>query len=385
MSETAKTFQAISQELNNRYPQRQDLIEAMILGVIAGEHVFVIGPPGTAKSMIARELVGCLKGSRYFEILLSKNRPDAAVLGPYDMNLLREESKYQRKDTGYLTTVEFAFLDEIGKMSPTLGHDLLAALNERVKHEVTDAGSVHPIPLRTTFAASNEHPTTESEDAAALWDRLLLRASVDYLQSKSDFARMLVAKHPPMPYEITMDDLDMGVDSEMDDVVLDDSAIDAVIELRDLMRREGFTISDRRWRDSTRVLRAAAWLRESTTVEREDLTVLRHVLWDQVDEIDRVRRLVNSVCASGAEELLNLRDQFIELKGEMAGKANLDRQRRTQAYQTISPKVGEVRREVEKLRKGNKNVAMLTETQALLDSMTTWSTDVLNSLGLGVA
>lgn len=231
MTTNAAAIRDLQFELNDRYPQRQDAIEAMLVAMVTKEHAFLLGPPGTAKSMIARDVFSAVSGAEYFEVLMSKNRPAEAVLGPYDLQLLRSESSFVRKDKGFLTTAHFAFLDEAGKMSPTVGHDTLAALNERIKHEVKAGRSAHKIPLMTAIAASNEHPTSASDDAAALWDRLLLRAPVAYLASGTDFAKMLNATHTPITPVMTIEALAWIQDMEIPAVELTEATVDALYEL----------------------------------------------------------------------------------------------------------------------------------------------------------
>ena len=52
-------------------PERESLVESLVLAAVAGEHVLVVGPPGTAKSEAVRRVALELGGS-YFEYLLGR-------------------------------------------------------------------------------------------------------------------------------------------------------------------------------------------------------------------------------------------------------------------------------------------------------------------------
>lgn len=319
MSTLHTDFAAVQAELNAEFPERRDAVEVLTLALLTGQHSFLLGPPGTGKSKLARRFVEHFPGARYFETLLSKNRPDAAVLGPYDMAKLREESAFVRKDEGYLTSVDVSFIDEIGKMSPTSGHDILAALNERIKHEVSNGRSAHRIPLHSVITASNELPAAESEDAAAMWDRLLFRTTVDYIVGNTDFQTMLSAVDGPIGTTIPWPQV-LYVAEEVRDVKLTTETLDAVVALRDTFRQEGLSVSDRRWRDSMAAVRATAWLRGSDSTEPDDLYALRFTHWDNVETIGKVARIILGLISPENEEIATLADDAAALEAELESR-----------------------------------------------------------------
>ncbi len=344
------TLGSIRDELNAKFYERKDTVEALFLAALAREHAFILGPPGTAKSELTREFVGRFPGALYFEQLLSKNRPDQAVLGPYDLPLLRDEGEFRRKDAGYLTTVHFAFLDEAGKMSPTLGHDLLAAANERIKHEVSNGRSSSTIPLHTLFAASNEHPASESEDAAALWDRLLVRSVVDYIQDNGSFKGLLersdaVVQATTLPYE----DLVTAVE-ETGRVVLMDDVLDGVVEIRKALAKDGMTVSDRRWRASMKVVRAHAYMAGRNVADLEDLTALRFTLWEDQEQIRKVERLILSVASPDAEEAIAMLDSLAEFRAGLKAKSDVSEEKSVQYLSEVMGKLQVIEKQATKLR-----------------------------------
>ena len=152
--------------------EREALVETIALAAVAGEHVLVIGPPGTAKSEAVRR-VARAAGGRYFEYLLGRFTEPSEIFGPVDLRRLRE-GVVETETTGMLPEDELAFLDEVFKGSTAILNTLLGLLNERVFRR---GHSVVQCPLRVCVGASNSLP--EDESLAAFADRFLIRVFVD--------------------------------------------------------------------------------------------------------------------------------------------------------------------------------------------------------------
>jgi MoxR-like ATPase len=310
----AVALRSIHDEVSGIYLERRAVIEAVLMAVLAKQHAFILGPPGTGKSEMVREIIGRFDDAEYFESLLSKTRPDAAVLGPYDLPLLKNTGSFKRKITGFLPTANFAFMDEVGKMSPTLGHDLLAIFNERILHEVNGKRSAQPVPLYSVVTASNELIVEESDDAAALWDRLLVRTVVDYIQESGNFAVLLqgavagftnaATSHTTVKFA----DLADVIDNVVPAIDVPVGALETVLKLRDELRSAEITPSDRRWRQCVRLLQASAFFNGRSQVEDDDLHVLRYALWDGPEQIVPVERMTLSLSNPVAEKCLGLLD-----------------------------------------------------------------------------
>lgn len=328
----AQALTRIQNEVNTIYLERRAAIEAILMAVLSKQHAYILGPPGTGKSEMTREVLSRFTGAEYFEQLLSKTRPDQAVLGPYDLPLLREKGDFKRKINGFLYTAEFAFLDEAGKMSPTMGHDLLAALNERVRHEVNGGRSTHPIPLHSAITASNELITGESEDAAALWDRLLVRVVVDFLAEPGNFASLIgggvAAAKSATPTTIPYADLLDVCDNVIPEVEVPTDVLEAYVNLRATLGGDGIRVSDRRWRQTVRLVQSVAFLNGRDQAEVDDLHVLRFALWDEPSQIHTVERATLRISNPLNEKILVVLDDLSEIrKGvtDRKGKALAER------------------------------------------------------------
>ena len=97
---------------------------------MAREHLLVIGPPGTAKSVAVRRIAQTT-GGRYFEYLLGRFTEPNEIFGPVDLRKLREGT-VETDVRGMLPEAEIAFLDEIFQGSSAILNTLLGILNERI-------------------------------------------------------------------------------------------------------------------------------------------------------------------------------------------------------------------------------------------------------------
>jgi MoxR-like ATPase len=152
--------------------EREAMVELVALSAVAGEHLLVIGPPGTAKSEAVRRTARALGGS-YFEYLLGRFTEPSEIFGPVDLRKLREGT-VETETTGMLPEAEVAFLDEVFLGSTAILNTLLGLLNERTFRR---GHTRMKVPLRVCVGASNGLP--EEESLAAFADRFLARIFVE--------------------------------------------------------------------------------------------------------------------------------------------------------------------------------------------------------------
>src|SRR5438132_151940 len=160
--------------IKRRFVGRDEVVDLTAVPVVAGEHLFLYGPPGTAKSARVRQFASAVRG-RYFEYLLTRFSEPNEVFGPVDLVKLRGGT-VATVTTGMLPEAEFAFLDELFNANSAILNNLLTVLNERVYRR---GAETHRLPLVSAFAASNRLP--EDDALQALFDRFLLRCKVDSL------------------------------------------------------------------------------------------------------------------------------------------------------------------------------------------------------------
>ena len=295
------TLAACLADLDQGLLQRDDAVRALLLAALAGEHVLLIGPPGTAKSELARRLRGVFEGARYFERLLTRFSVPEELFGPLSLQAL-EEDRYERLTEGFLPTAQVAFLDEVFKANSAILNALLTLLNER---EFDNGRGRAPVPLITVVGASNEVPDDES--LAAFFDRFLLRVPVAPVDD-AHFADLLAlpSRSAPAPARLREADL-IALRKRADAVALPASVVQRLAEARAACQTQGIAVSDRRWRKLVQLLRVMAASREADSIDAWDLWVLPWVLADRPEQvpalIDRFVRDVGGAVPADASWL----------------------------------------------------------------------------------
>lgn len=279
--------------LKGAFVGRDEVVDLIALAAVAGEHLFLYGPPGTAKSLLVRRFASAVR-CQYFEYLLTRFSEPNEVFGPVDLARLREGT-VATVTTGMLPEAEFAFLDELFNANSAILNNLLTVLNERIYRR---GAETHRLPLISAFAASNHLP--EDDALQALFDRFLVRCKVDSLPAPqlpgllaAGWAIERNGKAESMAEDApTASDL-RSLASRVMDVDLGavlDAYADAVSKVRDL----GVAISDRRAVKVLKLVGASAVLCGRSNANISDLWVLRYV-WDRVEQIGPLASLVDGL------------------------------------------------------------------------------------------
>src|SRR5574343_209654 len=260
----AASFRALRADLVSRFVERDEVVTGMLVAALAGEHVAMVGSPGTAKSAVANAMCGAIDGADWFAYLLSRFTTPDEILGPFSLRGLQED-RFTRSMSGKLPTAHIAFLDEAFKANSSLLNALLGALNERV---IYDDGKAVRIPLRLCVAASNEDPS--DPELAALWDRFALRFHVDRMRDPANRRALLGRIADGSQSRSTTARLSMDVwdaaRAAAAALPVSAEALDALIRLDGELTRSAITISDRRWGKCVGILRASAYLEGDAAV-----------------------------------------------------------------------------------------------------------------------
>ena len=271
-TQLAERLRALLSALEEGLVERRHSVRLCLLAALAGEHSLLIGPPGTAKSELARRLHTAFADARYFERLLTRFTVPEELFGPLSIKAL-EEDRYERHTDGFLPTASIAFIDEVFKANSAILNALLTLLNEREFDN--GAGRMH-CPLISVLGATNEVPEDEVTDA--FFDRFLLRLPVEPVSS-AGFVALLESgstsqwKAPSTALLLHGPDLATLTDAARC-VSLPESVLALLGALRQHLGAEGVVVSDRRWVKIVALLRVAAATEGRDAVALWDLLLL---------------------------------------------------------------------------------------------------------------
>lgn len=337
----------ILNQLNTYLYEKETVMQRVFLSAIAGESTFLIGPPGVAKSLMARRLKYAFSSSIAFEYLMGKFSTPDEIFGPVSISKLKNEDKYERMVDHYLPGANIIFLDEIWKASPAIQNALLTVLNEKVYRNGEQEIKVD---IRGLIAASNELPL-KGEGLEALWDRFLIRLRIDNIQAEPLFNEMIT-----LPKAAPKDVIAPEVKITDEEYHTWQKAINQVTVPRHvlgLINRIKFTlaqrnnplepeahiyISDRRWRKIVHLLRTSAFLNGRSAVNAQDALLISDCIWQELEQIEEVYQIVIGCLSNyGYRQLVHLDVLQEELQ-------NLKKEIQASTQEVSKEKVKKVRR-----------------------------------------
>ena len=306
MSKFYNRIKNILLSLNEGLFERQEVMNVTFLSSIAGETIFMLGPPGVAKSLIARRLKFAFKDAKSFEYLMHRFSTPDEVFGPISIGKLRSEDKLERVVDYYLPGSNIAFLDEIWKAGPSIQNTLLTIINEKIYRNGEQELKVDLFGL---VAASNELPE-KNQGLEALWDRFIFRFYIEGIQDKINFEKMIV--DIKVLHEDNIDEkLKISKEeyftwqNQRDLVIVPSEILELINHIRvkvfkhneEIIENENeeqsrIYISDRRWKKIIKVLRTSAFLNGRKKVDLMDCFLVVNMLWDNIEQISIIDNIV---------------------------------------------------------------------------------------------
>lgn len=350
-------FKQLLGEMNRGIYEKETEISLSLLAALAGESIILLGPPGVAKSMVARQLKTAFREAQSFEYLMSRFSTPDEIFGPVSIQKLKTSDTYERAVEGYLPTADVVFLDEIWKAGPAIQNTLLTVINEKI---FRNGNREMHLPLKLLVAASNELPA-KGEGLEALWDRFVIRIESRPIKLEKNFRAMLLDSHADFlgPTDFTdstdfsgftgglghadfadnADFSDLKITSEeyaewterIDKIGVKIEVLDAISAIRKSLRavnvdeaaeRRNIYVSDRRWKNTVRLLRTSAFMQDREEVDICDLLPIYHCLWQEPEERDAIRNIVIRALFSP------FADKLVEMKNALAEDIKYHRVRR---------------------------------------------------------
>lgn len=322
MSVDASIFVPLRTELNKYIINRDDEIDALFLALLSESHIFLLGQPGTGKSMLANLAHALIGGIKQFKALFTKFADDTLIFGPWSLAGLKNDQRIRAVSGRYLQDADFAFFDEAWKGTSSLLNALLEATNERT---FTDDGLTKKIPLCTAILASNELPQQDHSELEAIYDRIELRMVVSPITDPADRLRLLRLPKPPANITPVLDWADVkAAQAVVRDIPITPAAEEAIVGIVTGVTRAGINVSERRLVKTLRIAQAAAFLAGDDKVEVGHLDFMVHMLWHNPEERSTVNGIVYEACAPLRKEANELADATAGLLTDLTDALALD-------------------------------------------------------------
>ena len=282
--------------------EKEKAVRLALLSALAGESIFLLGPPGVGKSLIARRLKYAFQEGTSFEYLMSKFSTPDEIFGPVSIKKLKEEDKYERLTDRYLPGANIVFLDEIWKAGPAIQNALLTILNEKIYR---NGDRDIPVNIRGIITASNELPPNNT-NLAPIWDRFLIRLEVGGIRKFDNFLNMITdtkdVYEDNLAEEVKLKDQELQEwDRIIDQIEVPAEVLNTIqvvkIKIQEYNDKPNHTgkemhIFDRRWKKIIRLLRTSAFLNSREKVDLMDCFLMIDCLWSQPSQKEVVEEIV---------------------------------------------------------------------------------------------
>lgn len=326
---------AAEARINQALVDRRQEVRLVLQALVLGEHVLIVAPPGTAKSMLAN-CVGDLLASRTFRIQLSKTTEPDELLGPMDLEAFRE-GRFLRRTQGRMPESSVAILDEVFKGSSAVLNTMLSMMQEGT---FFDGEKFSPVPLRTCIGTSNEFPDPENggRELAAMFDRFLFRRVAKEVSGSKAVRELLFGDTTPPTWsreeQIHLDEL-KAARAEADRVAINTDVEEGLLTLLLNLERKGVRPGDRRRRKAVDAVKCHAFLAGRTTAALSDLIALRDVLWADPSQRDIVEEQTVEFADPFAAKLAEIRAAALEIFDGLDVRKPDELSQRTGRLQTL--------------------------------------------------
>ncbi len=295
----ADKINAIKDGLNVNFLERKNAVDMIVLSVISGKHSILIGGPGLAKTAVLKALAGRIKGLKFFDFQMTPATKIEELLSCEGIG----DSRSRNKNKIGIDNCDIALIDEFFKGHHSTLNSLLSIMNERIFY---NGNSEHvKIPLISLFASSNERPDKSSDsNLLPLYDRFLFRMEILPVRSEENFKKLLGIKDGDIEKceiskygkEVFLQREDINIlNKKAENVEINDEILNKMYLIREELKNKQVIVSDRRWRETVKILKTAAVLNKRSYVAAEDLKMLEPSLWTYYSDIRAVRNIVGRV------------------------------------------------------------------------------------------
>ncbi len=279
----AEKINGIKESLNSNFLERKNAVDMIVLSVISGKHSILIGGPGLAKTAVLKALACRVKGLRFFDFQMTPATKIEELVSNRPQNRIG------------IDNCDIALIDEFFKGPHSTLNSLLSIMNERIIY----APEPRRIPLISLFAASNERPDKSSDsNLLPLYDRFLFRMEILPVKDGKNFKRLLELKEKDFfnenqTAENFLEKKDIEILSEAAETVdIGAEIFDCLHKIREELKSKQVFVSDRRWRETVKILKTNAVLNKRSYVAKEDIKMLEPSLWTYYSDIRAVKNIL---------------------------------------------------------------------------------------------
>lgn len=291
--------------------EREELVRILMLAILSKDHMFMYGPPGSAKTVVATALYLLTKDRTFFSYLMTDFTQYDEIFGKEVV--LTQGTMPVRVLDKKLPTAYYAFVDEIFKGSAEILNSYLTIFNERLFDDGYN-GRIS-VPLCTVLAASNEFPRTSY--LKALFERFPLRIPVPNIKQFENRVNIFNGEVIPL------NDIDIEIIEEEDinyvqkhyrkikftkeNALLLNHIINTLHDLMNSDNKDNkvetlYEISGRTMGKIGAMLRLSAYVNMRENTDISDLLILRYMVWSNMFERGRVLPKLNQLIFGGESE-----------------------------------------------------------------------------------
>lgn len=313
-------------EMGSTHKERLTVIKGIWVAVVAKQHFLMLGPGGTGKSFLIRDLTSRILGSTLFETQVDETSDPAELLGPVDIRGMKEHGHYRRRTDGFLPTSDFGFIDEFFNSNGPTRHAIMKLLNERMHQE--DGHSI-PAPLWSAFMGTNK--LDADADQAAVWDRIHQRHVIRYVQDRDNIRDMVADSilrrtsdyTEPEKATVKLNELKEAHDEAMR-LEVSDNAWDTFLDIKEELLHSGVEVGSRRIAEGMAAVLANAWVNGHEQVTVGDLDVLQHLWWINQSDIESTQKIILGVTNPGEKAALEFLDELEKYRADIRAAQEKD-------------------------------------------------------------
>lgn len=278
----------LKDEFNTKQVDREELSQLLILSLFSKKHIFLLGEPGVSKTGALEIFSTAINSDKTFEITIKNDTKYEEIFG----DTYRDESGMLHHDPKYsIVDAHIAILDECWKGNSKVMNSFLSIMSN---YRTVDMLGVGPVkaPLIMAGGASNELPIDEEVDA--LRDRFLFNYKVESVKDKEEwikYASRSYDRNPELSIKFDPHEIE-EVFNMSQEVEIDKNIYELLYKIRQQIVLYSIGVSDRKFDNAIDALKVCAFLNNRDIVELSDLFILRHIMWKEIIDIEKINNIL---------------------------------------------------------------------------------------------